>query len=106
MATTMHRLQISLPEWQVQYLTDQARRDGVSMAEVVRRLVSREAESAPRAQDVSTLWDIAGIAEDHGPLIGGIPVSERPELYLDAQSADASAAGTAKRPNRPSSSAR
>lgn len=39
MTTSMHRLQISLPEPQLRYLVDCARRDGVSMAEVMRRLL-------------------------------------------------------------------
>ncbi len=83
MATTMHRLQISLPEWQAQYLSEQARRHGVSVAEVVRRLVQRAAESTkPPAEAKASLWKIAGIAEDHGELIDETPVSENPELYL------------------------
>jgi hypothetical protein len=28
------------------------------------------------------LWEIAGIAEDQGPLIEEVPVSEQPDLYL------------------------
>jgi hypothetical protein len=52
------------------------------MAEVVRRLIERESESAQRSASVDGLWDIAGIAEDHGPQIDGVAVSENPELYL------------------------
>lgn len=44
MTTTMHRLQISLPEPQLRYLADCACRDGVSMAEVIRRLLKGAAE--------------------------------------------------------------
>ena len=44
MTTSMHRLQISLPEPQLRYLADCARRDGVSMAEVIRRLLEGAAE--------------------------------------------------------------
>ena len=40
MATTMHRLQISIPEWQAQYLAARARRDRVSIAEIIRQLVT------------------------------------------------------------------
>jgi len=79
----MHRLQISLPEWQSQFLSEQARRHGVSVAEVVRRLVRRAAESTrPPVEAKASLWEIAGIAEDPGELIEGTPVSESPELYL------------------------
>jgi hypothetical protein len=84
MPTNMHRLQISLPEWQTDFLAAQARREGVSMAEVVRRLIQREAEAAHRPVETSSLWDIAGIGEDPGPLIQDVPVSENPELYLTA----------------------
>jgi hypothetical protein len=82
MATKMHRLQISLPHEQARFLEERARLDGVSMAEVVRRLIRREAEAAQSPGTVDGLWDIAGIAEDHGPLIEGVAVSESPELYL------------------------
>ena len=82
MATTMHRLQISLPEWQTQFLSQRARRDGVSIAEVVRRLVEREAESARGVRTADSIWEIAGIGEDRGALHDGIPVSERPDLYV------------------------
>lgn len=80
MATTMHRLQISLPNWQHQFLVERARRDGVSVAEVIRLLIEREATSP--AAGGATTWDISGIAEDHGPLIRRVPVSESPEAYL------------------------
>jgi hypothetical protein len=82
MPTTMHRLQISLTEWQTEFLAEQARRHRMSMAEVVRRLIEREAKTASQERDPAAIWNIAGIAEDHGPLIEGVPVSERPELYL------------------------
>ncbi|MCP3960408.1 MAG: hypothetical protein GY719_21395 [bacterium] len=82
MATMMHRLQISLPEWQAQYLAERARRDGVSIAEIVRRLVERESTAAADPRSADALWELAGMAEDHGPLLDGTPVSENPELYL------------------------
>jgi len=85
MSTSMHRLQISLPEWQTDFLATQARKEGVSMAEVVRRLIQREAEISLHPVESSSLWDIAGIAEDHAPLIQDVPVSESPELYLTTQ---------------------
>jgi len=82
MATKMHRLQISLPHRQARYLEQRARMDGVSMAEVVRRLIECESGSVTGAEDVEGLWDIAGIAEDRGPQIDDVAVSENPELYL------------------------
>ena len=81
MSTSMNRLQISLPEWQARFLAELAAREGVSMAEIVRRLIQREAAAAV-GTGVEAIWDLAGIAEDHGPLIRGTAVSERPELYL------------------------
>lgn len=82
MPTTMHRLQISLTEGQTEFLAEQARRHRMSMAEVIRRLIEREAKLASQEREPAAIWNIAGIAEDHGPLIDGVPVSERPELYL------------------------
>jgi len=82
MATTMHRLQISLPESQAEFLAERARRHGMSMAEVVRQLIQREVETVSDKRGAASLWEIAGIAEDHGPLIDEIPVSEAPERYL------------------------
>jgi hypothetical protein len=92
----MHRLQISLPAWQSQFLAERARRDGVSVAEVVRRLVEREAELGRNSRSVDSIWEIAGIGEDSRSLIDGIPVSERPELYL----AEAAAGGRTKSKRR------
>lgn len=69
MTTSMHRLQISLPEPQFRDLADRARRDGVSMAEVIRRL-------------------LAGAAEEEGrrSLEGGAAIAEaRPEYQIAAQ---------------------
>ncbi len=54
MSTSMHRLQISLPRPQFRYLADQARREGVSMAEILRRLIRREAERGRCAQSNRT----------------------------------------------------
>jgi len=90
MATKMHRLQISLPHRQARFLEERARLDGVSMAEVVRRLIEREAESSQPGGGVEDLWAIAGIAEDHGPRIEGVAVSENPELYLAGAAAGSS----------------
>lgn len=82
MGTNMHRLQISLPQWEMQFLEERARRDGYSIAEVVRQLIQREAAAAPANAD--SIWEIAGIAVDEGELINAVPVSQRPDLYLAA----------------------
>jgi hypothetical protein len=82
MSTLLHRLQISLPRWQVQFLTERARRDKVSLAEVIRQMIQREANATPTQASVDSLMEIAGLAEDRAPLVEGIPVSERPDLYL------------------------
>ena len=52
-----------------------------SVAELIRRMIQREAEAARRAS-VDSLWEIVGIGRETEPLISGIPVSERPDLYL------------------------
>jgi hypothetical protein len=50
MATKMRFLQISLPQRQARFLEERARLDGGSMAEVLRRLIERESESAQRSE--------------------------------------------------------
>jgi hypothetical protein len=81
MSTTMHRLQISLPQSQLRYLADRARREGISIAELIRRFIHRESESfSPRSID--SLLEIIGIGREREPLIEGIPVSEQPDLYI------------------------
>jgi hypothetical protein len=82
----MHRLQISLPTAQVDFLGERARRDGVSIAEVVRRLVERESKADRTGRPIDSLWAIAGIAEERADVLPGIPVSERADLYLAAAS--------------------
>ena len=77
----MHRLQVCLPESQVQYLTHRARKEGVSIAELIRRLVE-DATKSSNQQGTDSLWAIAGIGKEHSPLIDGIPVSERPGIYI------------------------
>lgn len=84
MSTSMHRLQISLPEAQLRYLADRARREGVSIAELLRTLVQRETEMTP-PRAVDSLWGIVGIGRDREPLIDGVPVSEQPDLYIAEQ---------------------
>lgn len=100
MSTTMHRLQISLSEWQSQFLAERARSEGISIAEVIRRLIGREAEAVAAHRTAESLWDIAGIGEDRGGVLPGIPVSERPELYLSGPVPDQ------PKPKKPSRSRR
>ncbi|MCP3977887.1 MAG: hypothetical protein GY716_00965 [bacterium] len=88
MATKMHRLQISLRHEQARFLEARAQLDGVSMAEVVRRLIDREVGSGLSPGNAESLWDIAGIAEDRAPLIDDVAVSENPELYLTGAPTD------------------
>ena len=92
----MHRLQVCLPESQVQYLTHRARREGVSIAELIRRLVD-DATRSSTEQQTASLWEIAGIGEETAPLIAGTPVSERPELYVTSASKQRSRKKTAHR---------
>ena len=84
MATSMYRLQISLPHWQRQFLSARARRDGVSVAEVLRTLIEQEAQVTAGKAARESFLELAGIGEDLHPLIAGRPVSEHPELYLTA----------------------
>lgn len=90
----MHRLQLSLREEQVQYLAARAEREGVSMAEVVRRLLDDEA-SQDTLEGADSILAIAGLIKDELPLINGIPVSDDPDLYLYSFEAEAHAASLA-----------
>jgi hypothetical protein len=57
----MHRLPISLPRSQVDFVAERARREGGSIAELLRGLVQNAAMArSPGAAD--SLWSIAGIA--------------------------------------------
>lgn len=78
MTTSMHRLQISLPKAQLRFLQERARREGISAAEVIRRLLEREEQAAP----VITQADI----DEALSFIG----SESPDLYLTDGNADVS----------------
>jgi len=80
----MHRLQISLPRAQLRFLQDRARREGISAAEVIRRLLEREAQAVPviTQADIDAALSFAGIGEDKLPLIEGKAVSEYLDLYL------------------------
>jgi hypothetical protein len=95
MSTAMHRLQISLPADQLDYLGARARRDGISIAELLRRMVERESKADRARRGAESLWSIAGIAAERDDAIGDTPVSERVDLYLAAGSL-----GHAAKPNR------
>ena len=84
MATSMHRLQISLSKAQAHFLRDRARREGVSAAEVIRRLLEHEEQAAPAITqaDIDAALSIIGLGENKLPLIDGKAVSEYPDLYL------------------------
>jgi len=82
MTPKMNRIHISLPEWQAHYLSERAWREKTSIAALIRRLVQQEAGAANTEANAETLLEIVGIAEDQQPLIRGIAVSEKPELYL------------------------
>ena len=84
MTTQMHRLQISLPRAQAHFLRERARREGISAAEFIRRLLEREEQSTPAVTqaDIDEALSFAGIGEDKLPLIDGKAVSEYPDLYL------------------------
>ena len=83
MTTNMHRLPVSLREEQVEYLAERARREGASVAEVIRQLVDRErVVDDARGDRPDPIWDIAGMIKEELPLIGGQAVSEHPDLYI------------------------
>jgi len=78
----MHRLQVCLPHDLHQFLIRKAERDGVSVAEVIRRLVIREAEMTPAADAAEYVLEMVGMCSGPEPLRHDVPVSECPELYL------------------------
>jgi hypothetical protein len=83
MTTNMHRLQISLPRRQLEFLVRRARRDGVSVAELIRRLVENEAQASGSSPvDIEAALSFAGLVADEGALIDAQPVSENVDLYL------------------------
>jgi ribbon-helix-helix CopG family protein len=81
--TSMHRLQISLPRRQMEFLAARARREGVSVAELIRRMVENEAQATEIGPaDLESALSFAGIVPDEGSLIEGQSVSENVDLYL------------------------
>jgi hypothetical protein len=81
MATSMHRIQLSLREEQAAYLAERARRDGISQAEVVRRLLDEEA-AEDRPSEAGGIWSIVGLVRGEVALIDDVPVSEAPDRYI------------------------
>lgn len=88
----MQRFQLSIRKEQAEYLASRAMREGVSRAEVVRRLLDVEAR-CDSPEGSGTILDIVGLFKDELPLIDGIPVSEDPDLYLYGRGSDSAAAG-------------
>jgi Ribbon-helix-helix protein, copG family len=81
--TSLHRLQISLPRRQMEFLVKRARREGVSVAELIRRLVDNEAQATELGPiDPDAALSFAGVVAEEGSLIEGQPVSENVDLYL------------------------
>ena len=74
----MHRLQISLPEWQYRFLQEQASRTGQSIAGFVRKLIEQEVQTVQRPVEEDPIWEVVGIGR------GGPPydVSERVDEFL------------------------
>ena len=74
----MHRLQISLPEWQYRFLREQASRTSQSVAAVIRELIEQEAQTVRRPVEEDPIWEVVGISR------GGPPhdVSERVDEFL------------------------
>ncbi len=74
----MHRLQISLPEWQYRFLREQASRTGQSIAGFIRNLIEKEVQTVQRPVEEDPIWEIVGIGR------GGPPydVSERVDEFL------------------------
>ncbi len=74
----MHRLQISIPEWQYRLLRQRARQTGRSIAALIRELVEREANALREASAADPVWEIVGIVR------GGPPhdVSERVDEWV------------------------
>jgi hypothetical protein len=74
----MHRSQILLEEWQYQYLRDEARREGKSISQIVRELITERMESRRgEALQDDPFFDIIGmvssgdgrVAEEHDKYI-------------------------------------
>ena len=64
MSTSMHRLQISLPDKQVNFLRERSRQTQKSMGSIIRELVERESWSSEGPITEDPIWEIVGIG--HG----------------------------------------
>ena len=69
-ATRMHRLQISLPEWQYRYLQERAERLNDSIAGVIRMLVEKDAQVSRGSIEKDPFWGIIGMVEGDDPDAG------------------------------------
>jgi hypothetical protein len=70
MSTTMHRLQISVPEWQYRYLQERAEHLSDSIAGVIRMLVEKDAQASRRPIEEDPFWGIIGMVEGDDPDAG------------------------------------
>ncbi len=61
MGTSMHRLQLYLPDAQMRFLRERARQMRLSVAAVIRDLVEREERAAARPITEDPLWEVVGI---------------------------------------------
>ena len=66
----MHRTQISLDRAQYERLTREARRQGVSMSELIRRLVHDYLERKCNRPEKDPVEEVTGIAEGTGEYVG------------------------------------
>jgi hypothetical protein len=67
----------------MEFLVKRARREGVSVAELIRRLVENEAQATELGPiDADAALSFAGIVAEEGSLIEGQPVSANVDLYL------------------------
>lgn len=66
----MHRTQISLEQEQYDLLMREARRRGVSLASIVRSLVTEQLRSPSRTAGKSPLAAITGIGKGDGQAVG------------------------------------
>jgi Ribbon-helix-helix domain len=70
LGSVMHRTQISLEPEQYDLLMREARRRGVSLAAVVRTLVTEQLRSRPRSASKTPLASIMGLGEGDGQAVG------------------------------------
>jgi hypothetical protein len=67
----MHRSQILLEEWQYEYLNDKARREGKSISQIVRELITERIETHHgETWEDDPFFDIIGMASGDGSPVG------------------------------------